>query len=48
MVEDDYISIMAVTEYNNPKNFNKIINNVFFGETRPPISAIVGHFSKLY
>ena len=26
MVEDDYISIMAVSEYNDPKNFNKIIN----------------------
>ena len=26
MINDDCISIMAITEYNDPKNFNKIIN----------------------
>lgn len=27
MVKDNCISIMAITEYNDPKNFSKIINN---------------------
>ena len=27
MIKDDCVSIMAVTEYNNPKYFNKIMNN---------------------
>ena len=26
MIKDDCISIMAITEYNDPKNFNKILN----------------------
>ena len=26
MIKDDCILIMAITEYNDPKNFNKIIN----------------------
>ena len=27
MIKDDCISIMDITEYNDPKNFSKIINN---------------------
>ena len=27
MIKDDCVSIMAITEYNDPKNFSKIINN---------------------
>ena len=27
MLKDDCITIMAITEYNDPKNFSKIINN---------------------
>lgn len=27
MVKDDCISIMAVTEYNDPNYFNKMVNN---------------------